>query len=130
MNDKEEIIIEHPGITFKEVMEGILIEIEQMEEKEDLEIIMNKKKHIHDIKIIRKRKRKYTKKVENKECPYRDTIIILGSGKPIYWCALFRDKKQCIFKGHPHDAGECSYYLFPIETVMSKKKHMEEISKK
>jgi len=56
---------------------------------------------------------KYTKKVENKECPYRDTIIIVGSGKPIYWCALSRDKKQCIFKGHSHDAGECSYYLFP-----------------
>ncbi len=55
---------------------------------------------------------KYTKKIENKKCPYRDTIIIVGSGLPIYWCSLFNDKKQCIFEKQ-EDAGECSYYLFP-----------------
>lgn len=59
------------------------------------------------------RSKKYTKKIRNKKCPYRDTIIIVGGRGPIYWCGLFDDKKECIFKGHKCDAGECSYYLFP-----------------
>ncbi len=56
---------------------------------------------------------RYSRKVENKECPFRNTIIIIGSGLPIKWCGLFHDKKECIFGDYEHDAGECSYYLFP-----------------
>lgn len=57
--------------------------------------------------------KKYTKKIRNKKCPYRDINIIIYSGLPIYWCGLFYDKKECISQDHFHDAGECSYYLFP-----------------
>lgn len=63
---------------------------------------------------------KLTKRIKNKNCPYRDTIIIVGSGLPIYWCALFHDEKQCIFEGYEHDAGECSYYLFPEDIKLKK----------
>jgi len=59
---------------------------------------------------------KRSKKVENKECPYRDTVVVVRSGLPLYWCGVFYDKQECIFKDYEHDAGECSYYLFPRET--------------
>jgi len=55
---------------------------------------------------------KYTKRVLKKECPFLDIIIIAGSGKPIYWCGVFKDEKECIFGNNIEDAGECSYYLF------------------
>ena len=56
---------------------------------------------------------KRTKKVENKECPFRNTIVVVHSGLPLYWCEVFYNKKECIFGENEHDAGECSYYLFP-----------------
>jgi len=61
---------------------------------------------------------KIPKKAKQKICPYKNTIIEIGSGKPIYFCHLFADQKECIFGGYSFDyeeAGECSYYLFPEE---------------
>lgn len=62
-----------------------------------------------------------TKKKDTKECPFHDTIIIIRSGKPIYWCGLFNDERQCIFGDDNHDAGECSYYLFPEDSPLYKR---------
>ena len=50
------------------------------------------------------------------KCPHHNIIIIVGSGKPIYWCGLFFDEKQCIFGDDKQDAGECGHYLFPKDT--------------
>lgn len=30
--------------------------------------------------------------------------------------------QQCIFKGHEHDAGECSFYLFPEDITEHEEK--------
>ncbi len=67
--------------------------------------------------IKQKEEIKIPKYAKVKKCPYLDTIIKIGSGKNIYWCYLFCDKKACIFAENIYkmDAGECSYYLFPKE---------------
>ena len=56
---------------------------------------------------------------KEKTCPYRDTIIIVHSGLDIYWCRLFPyNTKKCISQDHFFDYEECSYYLFPKDTII------------